>query len=112
MEFHGEKLLPNGLPELIYQVTPDYLRETIKVIAFPGKIDKETLGVRDSDGTNQVIKLYPATILHFIEKSGVLSFNYWYKFLGTTLHEIGHAVDHTRNAQPDIQSTTDNKQVL
>jgi len=93
-------MLPNGLPELIYKVTPDYLREHLKVIVFSRKSDTYSgaLGICCSDGNNQVIQLYPTQILHFIEKSGVLSFNYWYKFLEVTLHEIGHAVDHTRYA--------------
>lgn len=37
MECYGEKMLPNGLPELIYQVTPEKIREQLKVIVYPKK---------------------------------------------------------------------------
>lgn len=97
MEFYNEKLLPRGLPELIYQVTPDSILKKLKVITYPRKERKGILGCCGGNGTNHIIKLYPTVIMRHSGGHGVLSFQYWKEFLEITLHEIGHAVDHENN---------------
>jgi hypothetical protein len=94
MEFYGEKMLPNGLPELIYQVTPDEIREKLKVIVYPKKKERGVQGSCRGNVDGLIIRLYPTVIAFHHRGNGVLSFQYWMKFLQVTLHEIGHLVDH------------------
>lgn len=37
MEWHNENLLPSGLPELAYQVTPGEIADRLRVVALAGR---------------------------------------------------------------------------
>jgi hypothetical protein len=97
MEWHGEKMLPRGLPELVYQITPHWVLRDLKVIVFPNKgpLKRGIWGrCREANG-RRVINLYPTVILtHTYNKDniGVLSFRFWLGILEVMLHEIGHLV--------------------
>jgi len=92
MEWYGEKMLPRGLPELIYQIVPQEIVENLKVISLNKKREKGLAGRVGDDGNYWVIQLYPTIILKGGSggRLGTQSFCYWSKFLGTILHEIGH----------------------
>ena len=95
MEWFGEKMLPRGLLELIYQVTPDWILPDLKVVALPRKSERG-IGGRIYWHECWFMRLYPTTILAYTKHDlGVRSFNYWMDFLHIALHEIGH-ITHTR----------------
>jgi len=97
VEWHGEKMLPRGLPELVYEVTPNWILPNLKVIVHPKKAERGSangcVGWQDNWWH---IDLYPTRILHSADRSGpklaVISFWYWQAFLNLMLHEIGHIV--------------------
>lgn len=92
MEWYGEKMLPRGLPELVYQITPPEILKDLKVISFNRKKKKGGGGCIDWINDHWRIKLYPTVLLASgFESYGTQSFRYWYIFLKTMLHEIGHA---------------------
>lgn len=102
MEFYHEKLLPNGLPELLCQVIPEQFYFNTKVIAFPRKQRRGVQGSVNFNGVRECweIKLYPTIMAFFSGTSGdrllglrgTYSFGLWTSFLFTSLHEIGHMV--------------------
>ena len=93
MECYGEKMLPNGIPELIYQVVPYDIIRNLKIIAHNKKKERGVRAQVDCDDC--IINLYPTVIMAGSRREvdiieGVLSFNYWIEFLRVILHEIGH----------------------
>lgn len=97
MEWYGEKMLPRGLPELVYQITPPEILKDLKVISFNRK--KKKKGCRNCRGCVEWIndhwriELYPTVLLASGGESyGTQSFRYWCVFLKTILHEIGHII--------------------
>jgi len=97
MEWYGEKMLPRGLPELVYQITPPEILKDLKVISFNRK--KKKRGCRNCRGCVEWIndhwriELYPTVLLASGDESyGTQSFRYWCVFLKTILHEIGHII--------------------
>jgi hypothetical protein len=95
-------MLPRGLPELIYEVTPDWILPNLKVIAHPRKPERgsENGNVGWHDNWWR-INLYPTGILHSAKMNGpkfaVISFWYWQEFLRIMLHEIGHIVTYPKS---------------
>lgn len=95
MEWHGGKMLPRGLPELIYEVTPNWILSNLKVIVHPKKAKRGSanacVGWHDNWWR---INLYPTGILHSAKMHGsmftLISFRFWKDFLEIMLHEIGH----------------------
>ena len=102
MEWYGEKMLPRGLPELVYQITPPEILKNLKVISLNKKREKGLAGRVGDDGDYWIIQLYPTIILKrgFGGGLGTQSFHYWSEFLKTMLHEIGHIV--TEDLVPEI----------
>ena len=102
MEWHGEKMLPRGLPELVYEVTPNWILPNLKVISHPKKAERGSangcVGWQDNWWR---IALYPTGILHSAQMSGpklgVISFWFWQEFLRIMLHEIGHIVTYPKS---------------
>jgi len=93
LKWFGEKMLPRGLPELIYQVTPDWILDDLKVVVLPRKEKKGVSGRIGWHGC-WLMRLYTTVILARTSHNlGVRSFNYWLEFLRTALHEIGHIAD-------------------
>ena len=94
MEWYGEKMLPRGLPELVYQVAPPEIVEDLKVISFNKREKKGVMGRVRYDDNYYRIQLYPTVIISNGDNaySGTQSFCYWLGFLRTMLHEIGHIV--------------------
>jgi len=94
MEWHGEKMIPNGLPELIHQVTPNWIRQQSKVIVYsrlPKSIgdERRLRGRTYPNGRWQIIELFPTNILLDYKGPGVTSFNYWLHFLDVLLRQVG-----------------------
>jgi len=109
MEFHNVKLLPKGLPEIIAQLVPYDIYLNTKVIAYPRKLTGGVAGIAGCDGMTRSyhIGLYP-TILSFYAGNGGIgtySFNLWFHYLKTALHEIGHLA--TRALIQDIPGGID-----
>jgi hypothetical protein len=92
MECYGEKMLPNKLPNLIYQVTPPQIIKNLKLIVHSKGQRWRIGGCIDGEKGQYKIHLFPTVIMKHSLKCGVISFAYWLQFLKTTLHEIGHAV--------------------
>jgi hypothetical protein len=105
MEWHGEKMLPRGLPELVYEVAPNWILPNLKVIVHPKKAKRGSeygcVGWHDNWWR---IDLYPTVILHGAKINGpkfaVISFWYWQEFLRIMLHEIGHIVTYPKSLKP------------
>jgi hypothetical protein len=101
MEWHGGKMLPRGLPELVYEVTPNWILPNLKVIVHPKKAKRGSgsgcVGWHDNWWR---INLYPTVIIHRATMHGCIYtlklFRYWNFFLKTMLHEIGHIVTDTK----------------
>lgn len=102
MEWYGEKMLPRGLPELVYQITPPEILKGLKVISLNKRRKKGLAGQVGNDDNYWIIQLYPTIILKrgFGGRVGTQSFRYWFEFLGTTLHEIGHIM--TKELVPKV----------
>lgn len=102
MEWYGEKMLPRGLPELVYQITPPEILKDLKVISFNKKEERGLAGLVGYHGNYWIIQLYPTIILRrgFRGGLGTQSFRYWSEFLKTMLHEIGHIM--TAGLVPEI----------
>jgi hypothetical protein len=100
MEFHNEKLLPRGLPEIIAQFIPSDIYAFTKVITYPRKASPFWYGEAGWEGMTQSynIRLYPTTICYnphayYISPgTGTYSFRLWYALLHVALHEVGHLV--------------------
>ena len=107
MEFHRPDLIPDGLPELIYEVTPPRLKSRLKVIACPDmelvehSVDMGngthritlmgTAGRAHADASLSTIVLYSHSIVRWEPALlGTAMFRYWMAFLNVALHEIGH----------------------
>ena len=101
MEWYGEQMLPRGLPELVYQLTPAWILRNLKVIALYRKDSDE---VRASVGRCDKcwrIKIYPQMLLTWPpsvdirgrRSPGVMSFVYWKNCLMLILHELGHIIN-------------------
>jgi len=92
MEWYGEKMLPRGLPELVYQITPPEILKDLKVISLNRRRKKGGMGRVGREGNYWIIQLYPTVILKNCGGLGTQSFCYWLRFLKTMLHEIGHII--------------------
>jgi len=92
MEWYGEKMLPRGLPGLVYQITPSEILNDLKVISLNKRRKKGLAGQVGYHDNYWIIQLYPTIILRrgFGGRLGTQSFCYWLEFLKTLLHEIGH----------------------
>src|SRR5438132_14070105 len=103
MEWHGERLLPRGLPELVYEVAPRWIARDLKVIAYPRQKQRGILGCVGWDDGWWVVELFPTVICRHLPRPlpeqcatdhrdvvGTTRFNAWSAFLHTKLHEIGH----------------------
>jgi hypothetical protein len=97
MEWHGEKLLPRGLPELVYEITPNWILPNLKVIAHPRKTTQRCFLGRVWWPDWRVdnwwrVELFPTRILWKARRDdlSVISFSFWQEFLRVMLHEIGH----------------------
>lgn len=113
IEWHGEKMLPTKLPELIYKLIPAQIaREGVKIISHPKKGDTKypVLGcIRypESDLDIYTIDLYPTVIIHEADRipfSGTRHCNFWTYFLDVMLHEIGHAVTYENVGLPGVEN--------
>ena len=101
MEWYGEKMLPRGLPELIYQITPPEILKDLKVISLNKRREKGLAGRVGDDGDYWIIQLYPTIILRSCGgENGTQSFCYWLAFLKIMLHEIGHIM--TEGLVPEV----------
>lgn len=94
MECYGEKMLPRGLPELVYQITPPEISKDLKIISFNNSKGKGAKGRVGCDNNYYIMELFPTVIISDNSNaySGTQSFCYWLGFLRTILHEIGHIV--------------------
>lgn len=91
MEWHREKMLPRGLPELVYSITPPRILKNLKVISLNRKEKRGNSGNIGWHDGYWKMNLYPTVILaHPSGHCDTLSFSYWQAFLKTMLHEIGH----------------------
>jgi len=103
MEFHGVKLLPKGLPEIIAHLVPYDIYPDTKVIALPrkgmkfnGRGGSGELGSVGFDHltASYCIVLYPTLCCsnggHGNDYPGTPSFRLWMGMLHVSLHEIGH----------------------
>jgi len=105
MEWHGEKMLPRGIPQLVYQVTPDWILRDLKVIVLSKK-EKEpahVLGYVRKENSQWYVRLFPTRLINdanTVAQNCVQSVAYWVVFLSTTLHEIGH-IFHTSSLLND-----------
>lgn len=101
MEWHGEQMLPRGLPELVYQLTPAWILRGLKVIAFDGKESDKVLASVGRCDSHWRVKIYPQMLLTWPPvmdirgrpSPGVMSFMYWKNCLMLILHELGHIVN-------------------
>ena len=98
IEWYNEKLLPRGLPELIYQICPRRV-SPLKIIVNRRKSEESICGsVKKATKPHFHIELYPTVIFQDNQtygqtvKWGVRSFRYWVIPLEVTLHEIGHCL--------------------
>lgn len=92
MEWFGEKMLPNGLPNLIYQIVPAWLSRKLKIVTHSRKAKRGLKGqIGYHDGSYRM-NLYPTVVLFHARGPGVLAFQYWRAVLKTFLHEIGHVM--------------------
>jgi len=99
MEWFGEKMLPNGLPNLTYQIVPGWLSKRLKIVVHSRVQQKGWKGWKgDVVRINGYfrINLYPTVILKDWSGKGVRSYKYWHDFLRVILHEIGHAMTHDK----------------
>jgi hypothetical protein len=100
MEWYGEKMLPRGLPELVYQVTPYKILANLKLIVHNRQITPYISG--SANPKTKVIRLYPTVMFDTLnilinwDGVSVLSFRCWLLCLETVLHEIGHIVMHPK----------------
>ena len=96
MEFRNIGLLPNGLPTMMYQVTPSEHRSDLRVNARARSGRRGLMGQADLEGLHPLtIKLFSLSIMwHAGIPEGTKSFSYWVAFLRVALHEIGHIVTH------------------
>ncbi len=93
MRWYGEKMLPKGLHELVYQVTPLEISEDLKIICYNKKRERGTSGQVSDNGNYFIIELFPTVIIRRSASAyGTQSFLYWLEFLKVTLHEIGHII--------------------
>jgi len=88
MEFYNERLLPNGLPEIICAFMPYEKYPGAKVICHSRSEGRSWLGTVN-DGTAK-IQLVPTKIAFHLRGRGTYSFRLWQTFLQVALHEIGH----------------------
>jgi hypothetical protein len=95
MEWHGEKMLPNGLPRLVYEIAPPLILKNLKVISHNRTEKNQTwVGSVVWQGGYWKVDIYPTLILFHItgNECGTLSLICWKQILNTMLHEIGHIV--------------------
>lgn len=94
MEFHNAKLLPKGLHEIIANLVPYDIYPNTKVIVYRRKWIRGVAGIAGYDGMTQsyYIGLYPTVLSFYVGNGGIgtYSFNLWFSYLKTALHEIGH----------------------
>jgi len=90
MEFYGDRLLPRGLANLMYEVTPPSVRARMKVIALPKRDRAGILASTSGRRSGYTIRFYPTVILQHPHHGDVQQFNMWRDFLHTALHELGH----------------------
>ena len=96
MEFYGDRLLPRGLANLMYEVTPPSVRARMKVIALPKRDRAGILASTSGRRNGYTIRFYPTVILQHPHHGDVQQFNMWRDFLHTALHELGHIETHRR----------------
>src|SRR5262245_54882171 len=65
MEWHGDKLLPYGLPNLIYQVTPPRIASHCKFIAHPRLDVPGCEGRAGHVSGRPIVHIYPTVILKY-----------------------------------------------
>jgi hypothetical protein len=94
VEWHKEKLLPAGLPEPAYQVTPAEIADRLKVIALPrGKLRRGVLASIDDPDGGYVMYLRPHAICGVgLKRLDVPAAGVWIEYLYVYLHGLGHAV--------------------
>jgi hypothetical protein len=94
MRWYGEKMLPNGLPQLIRKITPVEVSKKTDIITFNRKHECRIAGRYKYENNKIIIHLYPTVILDWLilQDDDVLSFTYWMALLKVALHEVGHAV--------------------
>ena len=90
MEFYGDRLLPRGLANLMYEVTPPSVRARMKVIALPKRARAGILASAAGRRSGYTIRFYPTVILRHPRHGDVQQFNIWRDFLHAALHELGH----------------------
>lgn len=98
MEWHNEKLLPSGLPELAYQVTPAEIADRLRVVALARRPAREggalaRVWSEDPRRGEVIIEMYPHPIIaEGVRNLDVAATAVWLHFLSTYLHEVGHVV--------------------
>lgn len=95
MEWHNEKLLPVGLPELAYQVTPAEIADRLRVVALPKRENnKGSIASIEHGQETFTMRIYPYAVMNNARRYlyGVSSTAAWVEFLFTYLHEVGHVV--------------------
>ena len=103
IEWHGEKMLPRGLPAVIEQVTPHELQSRLRIVVL-NRTGRSSLNGWQHPGwvaahcaDGQLIEIWPTVVMAGFPASpcprwaGIWSFRAWQAFLGLLLHEIGHA---------------------
>ncbi|MCL6448219.1 MAG: hypothetical protein K6U04_08720 [Armatimonadetes bacterium] len=110
MEWHNERLLPVGLPELAYQVTPPEVADYLRVIAMPKRKKRCLASVRcHICDSNKLVE--PAIMIINVNavindvigsRSDVVTTAIWLRFLRTFLHEVGHVVNLLDNRDPKV----------
>lgn len=97
MEWHNEKLLPVGLPELAYQVTPREIADRLQVVAvsrWKGGGKRGWKGCVTEVHRTYIVLINANTVYVCAPRHayGVPATAVWMEFLRTYLHEIGHIV--------------------